>query len=421
MNDETSLTDRELEVLRQVATGASNRRIGQRLGISPNTVKVHLRNIFEKMGVASRTEATLRAMQMGLVAGIEGAALPEERPWWMGRWVIFMAGSLLVGAALLIGLRAGTDRGPTQPSVDLEALERDRWEILKPMPTPRRGMAVVSYDGMIYAIAGETEAGITDVVERYDPETDSWETLPSKPMAVTDVEAAVIGGKIYVPGGRLPSGESTAITDVFDPIANRWEEGPPFPAPISDYGATSYEGELYVFSATASALESPTLFSYAPGSTGWIDRWKMPNADSSIVSITATEGILFYIGGRQEQWQGQLLLYRPIDTGDGSSGVETEISSSGKHLVDPTVLSFGDFVFVVGLDPDTNETAIVEYVLQDDRWQSVAFPFSATWIDMEAVRYGSSLFMLGGTEMETTSSRNYSYAAVFSLAIPLVR
>ena len=52
-----SLTPREREVLALVAQGKANQDIGEYLGISLRTVKVHLANIFEKLGVNRRTEA----------------------------------------------------------------------------------------------------------------------------------------------------------------------------------------------------------------------------------------------------------------------------------------------------------------------------------------------------------------------------
>src|SRR5713101_3272704 len=74
------LSDREREILRLVATGASNKDIARQLTISPNTVKVHLRNIFAKIGSASRTEATLYAIRAGLAAMPGTAATSAETP-----------------------------------------------------------------------------------------------------------------------------------------------------------------------------------------------------------------------------------------------------------------------------------------------------------------------------------------------------
>jgi len=61
------VTDRELEVLAQLARGSSNKEISTILNISESTVKTHLRNIFTKLNVLSRTEAIATASRQGLV------------------------------------------------------------------------------------------------------------------------------------------------------------------------------------------------------------------------------------------------------------------------------------------------------------------------------------------------------------------
>jgi len=62
-----TLTDREAEVLQLLADGKSNKEIGAKLFISEFTVKGHLRNIFTKLNVLSRTEAISAATRRGLV------------------------------------------------------------------------------------------------------------------------------------------------------------------------------------------------------------------------------------------------------------------------------------------------------------------------------------------------------------------
>ena len=61
------LTPRELATLRLMADGKANKEIANELGISDRTVKTHLGHLFEKLGVASRTEAIKVAMRRGLV------------------------------------------------------------------------------------------------------------------------------------------------------------------------------------------------------------------------------------------------------------------------------------------------------------------------------------------------------------------
>ena len=62
------LTDREVEVLRLVASGKRNRDIAQELVVTLDTVKKHVSHIFDKLGATSRTEATARARDLGLIS-----------------------------------------------------------------------------------------------------------------------------------------------------------------------------------------------------------------------------------------------------------------------------------------------------------------------------------------------------------------
>lgn len=61
------LTERETEVLGQVVSGATNKEIAEALHITENTVKIHLRNILEKLHVQNRIQAAVQAVREGLV------------------------------------------------------------------------------------------------------------------------------------------------------------------------------------------------------------------------------------------------------------------------------------------------------------------------------------------------------------------
>jgi DNA-binding NarL/FixJ family response regulator len=65
---ETSLTERELEILRLVAKGRSNAEVASALWVTEQTVKFHLSNVFRKLGVSNRTQASRKAHELNLIA-----------------------------------------------------------------------------------------------------------------------------------------------------------------------------------------------------------------------------------------------------------------------------------------------------------------------------------------------------------------
>jgi two-component system nitrate/nitrite response regulator NarL len=67
LGERTELTARELEVLRLVAEGLTSPQIAERMAIKASTVKTHVQNVFEKLGVSDRAAAVAAGMRRGLV------------------------------------------------------------------------------------------------------------------------------------------------------------------------------------------------------------------------------------------------------------------------------------------------------------------------------------------------------------------
>ena len=61
------ISEREMEVLEQLAAGRSNKEIAGKLNVSPNTVKTHVAKLYGKLEVKRRTEAILRARELGVL------------------------------------------------------------------------------------------------------------------------------------------------------------------------------------------------------------------------------------------------------------------------------------------------------------------------------------------------------------------
>jgi DNA-binding NarL/FixJ family response regulator len=62
-----ALTEREIEVLREVAAGKANKMVAEHLAISEETVKAHMRNILSKLGANDRTHAVTIALKRGII------------------------------------------------------------------------------------------------------------------------------------------------------------------------------------------------------------------------------------------------------------------------------------------------------------------------------------------------------------------
>jgi DNA-binding CsgD family transcriptional regulator/N-acetylneuraminic acid mutarotase len=431
------LSERELDILRLLATGVSNKEIAAQLYISSNTVKVHLRNIFAKIGVGSRTEAAMYAVRVGLVQSpipalgvLPGPSRYEEKARSSGvrqiwkrhpRAMLISVSALLLilltGAIVALVRRPAASGIVSKPLVIVPAGD-SHWQVLAAMPTGRKGMAVATFENRLYAIGGEATQGVTGVVECYDPAMNVWSERAPKPLSVADIGAATVGGVIYVPGGRTPSGEMTNVLEVYDPLQDQWEQRAALPVALSGYALAALEGRVYLFGGTNGHDTLDTVYVYDPSRDNWSKLTSMPTRRAYAGAAVAGERI-YVIGG----FDGKQALvtnevFSPHLEGREQPWSQAAPMPFGRYPVG--VASVADSVYVLGGERDSPSslTSIV-YLLQTDEWQAFESPPVDLGKDARLVPLGNYIYIIGG---QTTSGTGYtlSYQAIYTVVIPLV-
>jgi N-acetylneuraminic acid mutarotase len=117
------------------------------------------------------------------------------------------------------------------------------------MPTPRCGLAVVSVNGVIYAIGGSNSS----TVEAYDASTDHWTTKASMHTARERFGAAVLNGTIYAAGGSNTTNSLLASSESYDPATDTWTSVASLGAPRADLTMSTANGNLLAIGGSAAA------------------------------------------------------------------------------------------------------------------------------------------------------------------------
>lgn len=464
----SELSERELDILRLVATGASNKEIAHQLFISPNTVKVHLRNIFTKIGVLSRTEAAMYAVHIGLVPGgsppvvslsdeqaytglspleqtdhlpsstILPTAQADSPPNQSSKIRLWIALALLALLLSLTGIGLAwfsrqdpkiTPTSAVQPAVMENATPTamPRWQALPNLSTPRRGLALVAYDGRLYAIGGETARGISGLLEVYDPTAQVWTRQASKPLPSADLQAVVLGGKIYVPGGRLEDGKPTNKMEIFDPLTNTWAPGPDLPFPVSGYALAAFEGKMYLFGGWNGNQATAGVLEYDPSLASWRQVTPMPTARAFSAAAVAG-GKIYVVGG----FDGKSTLttseaYNPSLEASSASPWSTAPPlpqgrwGMGAAGIADTLLIIGGASAPPGTLISEATPAAYQFFPSQDAWTLIEQPGEQLWTGLSAASLEQYVYAVGGTLSGAITSQVQAYQAVYTVLIPIIR
>ncbi len=416
MTQPPALSERELEILRLVATGASNKEIALRLYISPNTVKVHLRNIFAKIGAVSRTEATLYALRNGLVTPEPPAdeapeAPPPELPpanpprgvggWLSARLPWVFAVLLLIVAALAALLSRPAQAPPAAPT------ESARWQTLADLPQAVRQAAAVPYENTVFLFGAADGA-----VWAYLPLEDCWQPRAAGP-AVSNPQAVLLGETIYLAGGRNAQGAPLDRLYRYDPRRDRWEAGARLPDARGGRAAAALDGRLYLFGGQTGDQPSNVVWVYDPQADSWsrgVD-WPHPRADAAAVALA---GKIYLIGGRDAAGPtADVDVYYPQRAEAWESRAPLPAPRAALRLA---VLA--DQIYAAGGE---SLAPALQYLPQQDRWQELEPPAQPVPPGAALAGFDTHLHLLGGEQNQRATALHLRYQAVFTVLIPIIR
>jgi DNA-binding CsgD family transcriptional regulator/N-acetylneuraminic acid mutarotase len=436
-DDRAALTERELDIVRAVSTGATNQQIARELSISVNTVKVHLKNIFAKLGIESRTEVALFAVREGLVEvetppspleqGLaEVRTEPRERISWQKRLVLVVA---MVGAAALVMLPR-VEMSPAEPPASefedvgaseepgSRAVQASRWNVLAPLPTARSRLAAVYGGGRIYVIGGDTPDGATGALEEYDVVANSWSVGSPKPIPAYNIGAALVGGRIYVPGGYAADGHVIADLEIYDLETDTWVRGASMPRPLCAYAIASLQDKVYVFGGWNGTRYVASTLEYDPGSDSWTERRPMSLA-RGFAAAGVVNGKIYVVGGYDGGRELALVEeYDPAGEGQGSPWQERSDMSTGRGGL--SVAAIAGSLYAIGGGWNGYLAFNEKYDPGSDRWSPVETPVFGQWRNLAVVASETRIYALGGWNGDF-SDANQEYLALFTYYLPEVR
>ncbi len=429
---ENPLTRREQEILTLVARGATNKEIAHRLRISEQTVKVHLRNIFQKLDAASRTEAVTRALGQGwltLPGGgergeAEGGSPPRPpegevreagpRPRRLGRFEAAVLGALTLLSLAVLGLwwRQARPNPAPSPTPAPAFVASASWAALPPLPEPRADGALIAFGGRLWWFGGRGPGGAAAEAWTHDPKEGTWQALSPLPEPRERPAAAVLGTQVYVAGGIDAGGRVRAEVWSFDLEEGTWRALPPLPEPRADGGLAALEGRLYYAGGRDDGGRPRSeIWAYDPQAGDWQAVGTLPEPRSGL-GLVAFEGRLYVLGG--EGPDGPAATVHSWRPGDGPWQENRPLPEPRAGAAVARVANYALLIGGAGGDLDQG----IRYDLRTGLWQTFPLPEALPRQGVGAAGSEAELYLVGGEGEEGIAAGGFAYRVLFTLFLP---
>jgi DNA-binding CsgD family transcriptional regulator/N-acetylneuraminic acid mutarotase len=402
------LTERELQIVQLLATGVGNKEIAAQLFLSPNTVKVHLRNIFTKLEVQTRTEATMIAVRNGWVAVGENSEFRIQNS---------EKESVPLTAALAIEPKEGNsleriDEGEDQSSLTTYDLSitpvpvAPNPQLLLPLSMRRRvaivatlvialALSVLSLNVRPTDATSSTDdlaaSGEIGSVAPTASQPTRWNARASVRTARARSIAVGIKDQVYVIGGEVDRKFSDEVL-AYEPGKDQWHDlGVPKPTPVLNTSAAALGDNVYVpggLTANNAATDRFEVLNVV--SKTWLALPRLPKATSNH-AVSALPNQVFVLGGRSSgQISNEAYVF------DVAANKWSALPPMPTPREGAAAIGFNGRVFVVGGFDGRRELATCEYFAIADKAWHTCKPMTIGRSSFGLAQIAGSLFAVGG-------------------------
>jgi N-acetylneuraminic acid mutarotase len=250
---------------------------------------------------------------------------------------------------------------------------------------------VVFNDEMVVAggfiEVGVGRTGVTDTVEAYAPETDTWRDLPALPEPINHGMAAVVAGRLFFMGGYSVAGD--AVNTVWELVDGQWVNRAPIPVPVGAGAAVELDGQIYL----VGGVPHGSFYRYQMDTDTW-EHLTDPSVQREHLAAVAIQGEIWALAGR---WQGEIFdsteIFDPVAASWRSGPSLNEARSGfGAAVIEGGIVVAGGEVF----EPDEALSTVERFDIGSGEWSFID-PLPHGLHGNPLVVIGSDLYLPGGS------------------------
>jgi N-acetylneuraminic acid mutarotase len=273
------------------------------------------------------------------------------------------------------------------------------WEEKAPVSVARYAYDGVEFlDGKIYFVGGHDGSSAKNIAERYDPTTNTWETLANMSVAREGGAYAVLNGKLYAIGGK-----GLSSVEVFNPSNDSWSAGVALPSQVKYGTAITVDGKIFLIGGwNASNQNINQVLCFDPSTSQWIAKATMPTARHG-AKLVWFENRIWVIGGNDGSPTDKVESYDPT-----TDAWQTEASLNGIRVWLVAWVSNGRIYAGGGHGGSSHLNSLEVYDPKIKQWTSAGYLPENKYAADSIVLYNTAFVISGQTSEGAWSNKVFA-------------